>query len=51
MEMETNLKDGTWEIKEGQRKFQVVAVRLGGLKNSWKPKAYLKYLQIASVEF
>ena len=34
MEMETNLKDWTWEIKEGQWKFQVVAVRLGGLKSS-----------------
>lgn len=39
MEMETNLKDWTGEIKEGQRKFQLVAVRLGGLQNSWKSRA------------
>ena len=38
MEMETNLKDYTGEIKEGQRKFQVVASRLGGLNNSWKSR-------------
>lgn len=38
VETETSLKDWTEEIKEGQRTFQVVAVSLGGLKNSWKSR-------------